>query len=104
MADMDTQATRCLHFVAAPGPRAVGDCVAQCRPDDTIVFLDAGVLHLLTEQRQDDGGTTPEMFYLAADLEAHGLLVSARKAGAAIATDADLCTLLARHGHCLTWT
>jgi sulfur relay protein TusB/DsrH len=104
MDDTDSQATSCLHLVAAAGRRALRDCLARCRPDDAVLFLDAGVLHLLTGPERGGEDAAPEFLYLAADLEAHGLLAGARTAGAAIATDADMCALLARHGHCLTWT
>ena len=104
MADRNTQKSRCLHLVAGEGRRAIQDCLARCRPDDTVLFLDAGVLHLLTEPDGAGGSEAPEFRYLAADLEAHGLLDGARRAGVAIATDADLCALLARNDLCLTWT
>ena len=81
MADMTPKNTSCLHL-----------------------FLDAGVMHLLTADVPQRGPAAPAFLFAAADLEAHGLLATARKAGAALVDDADVCGLLTEHAHCLTWT
>lgn len=103
-----TEASRdertCLHLVAAAGARALSDCLAFSRPQDTILFLDAGVLHLLGPELAGRSGSRPALRFAAADLEAHGLLASAQGAGVRTADDSDLCTLLAAHDHCVTWT
>ena len=104
MADMNPDNTSCLHLVAAPGGRALEDCLAQALPGDAVLFLDAGVLHLLTADVPQRGPAAPAFLFAAADLDAHGLLATARKAGVAVVDDADVCGLLAEHAHCLTWT
>lgn len=94
----------CLHLVAAAGARALRDCLAFSQPEDAILFLDAGVLHLLGSRLTAGSETMPDIRFAAADLAAHGLLASARALGARTADDADFCTLLAAHDHCVTWT
>lgn len=104
MGEAATNDKTCLHLVVAAGDRALGDCLAQSRQGDTILFLDAGVLHLLDDRTACGGESGPALLFAAADLEAHGLLASARAAGVHIAGDAGFGGLLAAHGHCLTWT
>jgi sulfur relay protein TusB/DsrH len=104
MVDMTSDNTSCLHLVAAPGDRVLEDCLAQALPGDAILFLDAGVLHLLTAGVTQRGRPAPEFLFAAADLDAHGLLATARAAGVGVVQDADVCGLLAEHAHCLTWT
>ena len=94
----------CLHLVVAANDRALGDCLAQSGPGDAILFLDAGVLHLLDGPMTSGGESAPACLVAAADLEAHGLLASARAAGADIVGDDEFVRLLAAHGHCLTWS
>jgi sulfur relay protein TusB/DsrH len=103
MPDTAVRETSCLHLVVAAGHRALRDCLSLCRPGDSVLFLDAGVLHLLGPRPEGNPETTPALLFAVADLEAHGLLASARAAGARTADDADFCALLAAHGHCLTW-
>ena len=45
-----------------------------------------------------------EAHFLAADLQARGLLEAARRRYLKVLDDAAFCDLLAAHGHCLTWT
>jgi sulfur transfer complex TusBCD TusB component (DsrH family) len=104
MSDAGNPNTTCLHLVASAGGRALRDCLAQSQAGDAIVFLDAGVLHLLTAPTSSGEGGGPTFLFAAADLEAHGLSACARAMGAGLAEDADVCALLAEHGHCLTWT
>ena len=104
MNEAGTNDNTCLHLVVTAGERALGDCLAQCRPGDAILFLDAGVLHLLDARLAGGGKSGPAVWFAAADLEAHGLLARARAAGVTIAGDSDFGGLLAAHRHCLTWT
>lgn len=93
----------CLHLVVAAGARALGDCLALSGQGDTILFLDAGVLHVMDAATASGGEPGPAFVFAAADLEAHGLLASARRAGADIVGDDEFARLLAAHRHCLTW-
>jgi hypothetical protein len=104
MSEVATDDKTCLHLVVAAGGRALEDCLARSLRGDTILFLDAGVLHLLDARTTCGGESGPALLFAAADLEAHGLLACARAAGVHIAGDADFGGLLAAHGHCLTWT
>jgi sulfur relay protein TusB/DsrH len=93
----------CLHLVAGAGREALDDCLAHSDTGDALLFLDAGVLHLL----RHGGGSVAEaanVHYLAADLQAQGLLELARRLEVSVLDDAALCELLAAHDHCLTWT
>lgn len=93
----------CLHLVAGPGREALDDCLAHSDKGDALLFLDAGALHVL---RQAAGSTVgaADLYYLAADLQAHGLLELARRLEVSVLDDAAFCELLAAHDHCLTWT
>lgn len=103
MPDAAHRDTTCLHLVVAPDDRPLRDCLAMSQPGDTILFLDGGVLHLLDPAPGDRSESSPALVFAIADLEARGLLASARAAGARTADDAAFCTLLAAHGHCVTW-
>jgi sulfur relay protein TusB/DsrH len=104
MDGIDRKKRSCLHLVAATGDGPLEECLAQARPGDAILFLDAGVLHLLSRTVSTRMRTDRAFLFAAVDLEAHGLLTAARAAGVTIVGDAEWCGLLAEHAHCLTWT
>jgi sulfur relay protein TusB/DsrH len=82
---------------------ALGLCLQQCGPEDSILFLDAGVNHIF-EQSGEGAATAPcAINYLAADLQARGLLNAARARKASLTDDARFVQLLHRHSHCLSW-
>ena len=93
----------CLHLVTGAGQEALDDCLLLSRARDAVVFLDAGVLHLLHDARAPVVGLA-EVLFSAADLQAHGLLERARALNVKVIDDAGICALLAEHPHCLTWT
>lgn len=86
------------------GRETLNDCLEQCGPEDSILFLDAGVVRILGGE--ENGEETPPCpaYYLAADLQARGLLDAARAKKALLADDAQFVRLLHRHQHCLSWT
>jgi len=91
----------CLHLVAGDGAEALADCLAHHCAPDAVLFLDAGVLHLLADRAtaaEADGA-----HFLEADLQAHALLDLARRRGVRVIDDAGFCALVAAHRHCLTW-
>lgn len=97
----------CLHLVAGAGQEALDDCMAHSDARDALLFVDAGVLHLL--RHATDSFATPaagaaEAHFLAADLQARGLLELARRLEFSVVEDMAFCELLAAHDHCLTWT
>ena len=92
----------CLHLVAGDGREALEDCLSLCVAGDALLFLDAGVLHLLQALPVIPDGA--EAHFLAADLQARGLLEAARRRQLSVLDDAAFCDLLAAHGRCLTWT
>ncbi len=102
--DRTAGSPNCLHLVVAASERALVDCLELAGPDDTLLFLDAGVLHLLTPDLSRRAGGTRALQFAAVDLQAHGLLATARSTQTAIAADGEVCALLAAHAHCLTWT
>jgi sulfur relay protein TusB/DsrH len=90
----------CLHLIAGENAEALADCLAHSRAQDAVLFLDAGVQHLL----RDRGADAPAaLHYLQADLQARGLLDLALRRRVRIIDDAGFCALLAAHRHCLTW-
>lgn len=92
----------CLHLVAGDSREALEDCLSLCVAGDALLFLDAGVLHLLQPLPDFPGGAAAH--FLAADLQARGLLEAARRRQLSVLDDAAFCDLLAAHGRCLTWT
>lgn len=93
----------CLHLVVGAGRQALDDCLAQSGEEDSVLFLDAGVLHLLQTPLRPSERSAAAICYAAADLRAHGLLELARREGVDIVDDARCCELLALHAHSLTW-
>jgi len=100
----DRAANACLHLVAGASAAALEDCLAHIAPGDSVLFLDAGVLHLLRANRV---GWVPDgvaVQFAVVDLRAHGLLDLAARAGVPAVDDPSFCALLSAHRHCLTWT
>jgi sulfur relay protein TusB/DsrH len=98
------ESTSCLHLVVGAGRGALEDCLSQAGPADTVLFLDAGVLHLLRTASGSPAGAAAAVYFADADLRAHGLLERAHRVQATTLDDAGFCDLLAAHPHCLTWT
>ena len=105
----------CLHLVAGAGQEALDDCVAHSAARDALLLVDAGVLHLLRHATgfvagsvaglvAGSGAGAAEVHFLAADLQAQGLLELARRLKVSVVEDTVFCELLAAHDHCLTWT
>lgn len=102
MKEIANSENSCLHLVTGTDSVALNDCRAQCAAGDVILFLDAGVLHLLDEkQLVPDGGAAE--FYSSVDLEARGLHEAAVHSGVHLASDEDFVRLLERCSHCLSW-
>lgn len=99
---MTVSPASCLHLVAGAGSAALADCLAHHCAPDAVLFLDAGVLHLLGDR--EAGAAVAGAHFLEADLQAHGLLGLARRRRVRVIDDAGFCALLAAHRHCLTWT
>ena len=110
---------RCLHLVAGADQEALDDCVAHSAARDALLFVDAGVLHLLRHATGivvdsvagsvagsvvGFGAGAAAVHFLAADLQAQGLLELARRLNVSVVGDPVFCELLAAHDHCLTWT
>jgi sulfur relay protein TusB/DsrH len=104
MADVVSENMSCLHLIAGSDERALEDCLARSLPGDAILFLDAGVLHLLSPRVSEVNRSGRGFLFAAVDLEAHGLLATAEAARATLVKDDDFCRLLAEHAQCLTWT
>lgn len=96
-------AGNCLHLVVGAGREALEDCLLHSAARDSILFLDAGVLHLLQEGNAPVVGLA-QAFFAEADLQAHGLLALARQMHLRRVDDAGFWSLVASHEHCLTWT
>lgn len=91
----------CLHLVLSHQRRALENCLAVFIDGDTLLFLDAGVLHL--PALVSDAGEMQETVFMAADLQARGLLGAAQACGFRVAGDEEFAGLLAGHQHCLSW-
>jgi sulfur relay protein TusB/DsrH len=100
----ENTAASCLHLVVGAGSEALQVCLGQVAATDSVLFLDAGVLHLLRASADSLAGSAAAVYFGDADLRAHGLLELARRAQLDVLDDAGFCDLLAAHTHCLTWT
>jgi sulfur relay protein TusB/DsrH len=102
MKEIVTPQNSCLHLVSGTDPVALSDCRAQCVAGDVVLFLDAGVLHLLDENLLTfDAGIA--VYYSPVDLEARGLLEAAVHSAVQLASDEDFVRLLEHCSHCLSW-
>jgi len=68
----------CLHLVVGANAQALDDCLRHLAPDDAVVLLDCGVLHLLRSASTAYFDQAARVSYAAADLAAHGLAETAR--------------------------
>ena len=91
----------CLHLVLSRQRRALENCLAVFNDGDTLLFLDAGVMHL--PALSSAAGEMQEAAFMAADLQARGLLDAAHACGFSVMGDEGFADLLAAHEHCLSW-
>jgi len=94
----------CLHLVLGSGAEALDACSSCCGLADAVLFMDAGVLHVLDDNLHSFTGGRQSVYFSTADLQAHGLLKVALDAGLAVAEDSLFTRLLREHDHCLSWT
>lgn len=92
-----------LHLIVGSGREARVQCLAHAAPGDAVVYLDAGVLHLIDTEAASLCGAGISPHFSTADLDAHGLAGLAREAGVQVVDDPGICELLAAKSHCLTW-
>lgn len=98
-----TETAKCLHLVARSSSNVIESCGAYCDEQDEVLFVDDGVMHLVSEQGESGDASVKNGIYLAMDLAARGLMGIAREAGVRIASDRDFVRLLRQHESCLTW-
>ena len=72
----------------------------QFQVGDDVVFMDAGVMHLFSEQVRSK---VPGFYFSSEDLDARGLLRIGRDLALDILDDRASANLLRNHDHCLTW-
>ncbi len=68
-----------------------------------MVFIDSGVMHLVSESGARTDLRSPGLAFSREDLEARGLLRIAQKQGVKILSDRAVAGLFRKHEHCLTW-
>lgn len=93
----------CLHLVASARESALRDCLNQRLESDSVVFIDAGVMHLVAETPGALSLAGPGFFFSIEDLEARGLIPFARQQSVQTLDDRATVRLLRKHDHCLTW-
>jgi len=98
-----TEREKCLHLVARSSANVIESCRAYCDEQDEVLFLDDGVMYLVSDHGETGDAGVINGIYLAADLAARGLMGIAREAGVRIACDQDFARLLRQHESCLTW-
>jgi sulfur transfer complex TusBCD TusB component (DsrH family) len=99
MVDLKNSST-CLHFVVSANDSALDDCLNQFQIGDDVVFMDAGVMHLFSEQVSSKA---PNFYFSSEGLDARGLLRIGRDLALEILDDRASANLLRNHYHCLTW-
>ena len=82
---------------------ALERCLQLCDTGDTVLFLDAGVMHVTGEIEPPGAGDGPAFSFSRPDLQARGLDRVARSGGAEVFEDSEFSTLLEAHALCLTW-
>ena len=91
----------CLHLVLSCSRKSLENCLSVFSDGDTLLFLDAGALHL--PALAAGAGEMQEAVFMAADLQARGLLDAALANGFTAVDDDKFADLLAGHAHCLSW-
>ena len=100
----DANTNACLHLLAAADREVLESCSAHCRPGDTVLLIDAGVLQLIKPELADLIPAGCRLCCLLTDLEAHGLSSAVETTAAEPVDDSAFPVLLREHRHCLSWT
>ncbi len=93
----------CLHLVSGARRTALAECSRHCDSSDSVLFLDAGVLQVFRDELAGLSASGAGLYFLAADLQAHGLQQMARDLAFDVMDDAGFVRLLCEHDHCLSW-
>ena len=93
----------CLHLVVRSSRESLLRCTAQCAAGDTVLFLDAGVMHITGDVRECFTNHATVVLFSAPDLMARGLGSIALDQAVQTLDDSEFGDLLARHEFCLTW-
>ena len=91
-----------LHLVVTANEDAWRECLAGCTSDDAVVLLDAGVMRL-TAQMRDDDCPCPVVASLV-DCRARGLPQSGAEGSFEMVDDAAIAGLIASYSRCLSWS
>lgn len=102
MAADSTSNRGCLHLVVGGTHEALAACAACLGDDDSVLFLDAGVMHVAGEMKEL-AGWPGKRHASGPDLEARGLSGVARACDLHVIADDAFPALLAAHELCLTW-
>jgi sulfur relay protein TusB/DsrH len=94
---------KCLHLVVRSSRESLLRCRAQCAAGDTVLFFDAGVMHLTGDVQDCFADHATVVLYSAPDLKARGLGSIALDQAVQTLDDFEFGDLLARHEFCLTW-
>ena len=93
----------CLHLVASASEAARRDCLAQIRTGDRLVFIDAGVMHLLSHGEAGSHSWPDLCAFNLPDLEARGLAGLAQEMGVTTVDDRGVAAGMKAMQHCVTW-
>lgn len=93
----------CLHLVLRASGEVLDDCLACSGKGDSIVLLDTAVTLLALPGAGRWSSTGGTLYFLEADLLAHGLGQLAGNPGLVRLDDMGLVQLVCRHDHCLSW-
>ncbi|NCF61503.1 MAG: sulfurtransferase complex subunit TusB [Gammaproteobacteria bacterium] len=93
----------CLHLVVRASRESLLRCRAQCAAGDTVLFVDAGVMHITGDVPECFTSHAAVVLFSAPDLMARGLGSIALDQAVQTLDDTEFGDLLARHEFCLTW-
>ncbi|MDH3940153.1 MAG: hypothetical protein OET46_04110 [Xanthomonadales bacterium] len=93
----------CLHLVVRSSAELVQRCGAFSKEGDAVLFVDDGVMWLAAANIGEEPPFACSSMFLAADLQARGLLAVAHDLQVRVVTDQEFPDLLRKHATCLTW-
>ena len=102
---MKSAATRkkCLHLVVKSSAEALDRARSQFEKGDAMLFLDDGVVHIVSAFDRSVKPPLVAGYFAAADLAARGLSGLVMDSGSPVVSDREIAELMLAFEHCLTW-
>jgi sulfur relay protein TusB/DsrH len=94
---------KCLHLVVKSSAEALDRARAQFEKGDALLFLDDGVVHIMSDFHRSLEPPLSACYFAQADLAARGLSVLALDEAFPLVSDREIVELMLAFEHCLTW-